>query len=211
MKISVLVAGGTDVVRAGVTTLINLERNMSANRVVPELRAGLLPRSQRKSLPDVAVVLQGRKEAESIKRIVRSFVKRTPGCGVVLVVPSISGYAFDWARESGAMSCISESCTAAQLVKAVSSAASSEPYFPRPAKGNAKRRRHDIQRLTPRERQVLQALTSGRNTKEAADALGVSPKTVETHRLHIMTKVDYHSLPDLTRLAVREGLTPLDD
>jgi DNA-binding NarL/FixJ family response regulator len=64
-------------------------------------------------------------------------------------------------------------------------------------------------RLTSRERQVLQLLSEGLTTKEIAAELHISPKTVETHRLRLMKKLDVHNLAELVRVAVREGLTPL--
>jgi len=62
--------------------------------------------------------------------------------------------------------------------------------------------------LTPREREVLQLLAEGHSTKEIAVLLQVSPKTVETHRRQIMTKLDLHSIADLTRYALHEGISP---
>jgi len=64
--------------------------------------------------------------------------------------------------------------------------------------------------LSVRERQVLQLLAEGRTTKEIAAHLHVSVKTVETHRKLIMDRLDLHSIADLTKYAIREGLTPLD-
>lgn len=63
--------------------------------------------------------------------------------------------------------------------------------------------------LTAREREVLQLLAEGRTTKETADQLGVSVKTVETHRKQIMDKLNVHSIAELTKYAIREGLTAL--
>jgi len=64
--------------------------------------------------------------------------------------------------------------------------------------------------LSGREREVLQALAEGKSTKEMAARLGVSVKTVETHRKQIMDKLDLHSVAELTKYAIREGLTPLE-
>ena len=63
--------------------------------------------------------------------------------------------------------------------------------------------------LSDREREVLQLLAEGKTSKEIAEKLGRSVKTVETHRQHIMQKLDLHSLPELTKYAVRQGLTDL--
>jgi DNA-binding NarL/FixJ family response regulator len=64
--------------------------------------------------------------------------------------------------------------------------------------------------LTDREREVLQKLAEGKSTKEMADDLSVSVKTVETHRRNIMEKLNLHSVAELTKYAIREGVTSLD-
>jgi DNA-binding NarL/FixJ family response regulator len=66
-------------------------------------------------------------------------------------------------------------------------------------------------RLAPRELQVLQLMAEGKCTKEVALALDLSVKTVETYRKRIMDKLNVHNVAQLTRYAIREGLTPLDD
>lgn len=64
--------------------------------------------------------------------------------------------------------------------------------------------------LTDREREALQLIAEGKSTKEVADALGVSVKTIETHRHNIMEKLNLHSVAELTKYAIREGLTSVD-
>ena len=65
--------------------------------------------------------------------------------------------------------------------------------------------------LTTREREVLQLMAEGSATKTIASTLNVSVKTVETHRLHIMNKLNTRSVAELTKYAIREGLTSLED
>jgi DNA-binding NarL/FixJ family response regulator len=65
-------------------------------------------------------------------------------------------------------------------------------------------------RLSPREREVLQMIAEGRSTKEIARAQDVSVKTVETRRSQIMEKLDLRTVAELTKYAIREGLTSLD-
>lgn len=67
--------------------------------------------------------------------------------------------------------------------------------------------RTDGGRLSPREREVLQLMAEGANTKSIADTLNVSVKTVETHRRQIMTKLSIFSVAELTKYAIRQGLT----
>jgi two-component system response regulator NreC len=64
--------------------------------------------------------------------------------------------------------------------------------------------------LSPRQREVLQLISEGRSTKEIAFDLGVSVKTVETHRRQMMDKLNLHSVAQLTKYAVREGLTSIE-
>ena len=64
--------------------------------------------------------------------------------------------------------------------------------------------------LSMREREVLQLLAEGRSTKEIAAMLNVSAKTIETHRKQVMDKLEIRSIAELTKYAIREGLTPLD-
>jgi DNA-binding NarL/FixJ family response regulator len=64
--------------------------------------------------------------------------------------------------------------------------------------------------LTPREREVLQLVAEGCTTREIAHRLHVSVKTIETHRKQIMDKLELRSVAELTKYAVREGLTSLD-
>ena len=64
--------------------------------------------------------------------------------------------------------------------------------------------------LTDREREVLQQISEGAATKEIAATLGLSVKTIETHRRNIMEKLDLHSVAELTKYAINEGITFLD-
>ncbi|MEZ5359712.1 MAG: response regulator transcription factor [Candidatus Zixiibacteriota bacterium] len=64
--------------------------------------------------------------------------------------------------------------------------------------------------LTGREREVLQLLAEGKSTKDIADLLFVSIKTVESHRKQIMDKLNLHSIAELTKYAIKEGLTRLE-
>lgn len=65
-------------------------------------------------------------------------------------------------------------------------------------------------RLTDREREVLQLIAEGKGTKEIAAELFLSAKTVETHRQHLMDKLDMYTVAELTKYAIREGLTTLE-
>jgi DNA-binding NarL/FixJ family response regulator len=67
-----------------------------------------------------------------------------------------------------------------------------------------------IEQLTARQREVLQLIAEGKNTKEIAATLDVSIKTVEAHRLQLMARLDIHDVPGLVRYAIRSGLVSPD-
>lgn len=64
--------------------------------------------------------------------------------------------------------------------------------------------------LTMREREVLQLISEGCATKQVAERLNISSKTVETHRKNIMEKLDLHTVAELTRYAIRHGITSIE-
>lgn len=63
--------------------------------------------------------------------------------------------------------------------------------------------------LTPREREVLKLVAEGRSTAQIATDIDISMKTVDTHRQHIMDKLNIRGIADLTRYAIREGISPI--
>jgi len=65
--------------------------------------------------------------------------------------------------------------------------------------------------LTPRQKEVLQLIAEGHGTKEIAARLGVSPKTVETHRAQLMERLGIHDVPGLVRYAIRARMVSADD
>jgi DNA-binding NarL/FixJ family response regulator len=84
------------------------------------------------------------------------------------------------------------------------------PFGKRPANGMAAEAR-PLEQLTSRQREILQHIAVGQNTKQIAEILHLSPKTVEYHRAKLMRAVRVHDIPGLVRLAVRAGLVPEDN
>jgi DNA-binding CsgD family transcriptional regulator len=68
--------------------------------------------------------------------------------------------------------------------------------------------RSPLEELTARQREILQLIAQGQNTKQIAEILKVSPKTIEYHRLKLMNGLNVHDVPGLVRLALRAGLIP---
>ncbi len=121
------------------------------------------------------------------------------------------------AIRAGVVGFLPKNCSAQELFDAVSCAVQDKFYFADPQCAlyaqefqdePAKVEKRD-QALTNREREVLQLIAEGYNTKEVAFALGLSVKTIEFHRQHIMKKLSVNNLADLTKYAVRTGIITL--
>ena len=67
-----------------------------------------------------------------------------------------------------------------------------------------------LDQLSTRQREILQAIAEGKSTKDIAELLSISPKTVETHRGHLMQKLGIHDVAGLVRYAIRHGLVALE-
>ena len=67
-------------------------------------------------------------------------------------------------------------------------------------------KRSPVEQLTGRQREILQLIAEGRNTKEIAEILKLSPKTIEYHRMQLMNRLNIHDIPSLVRFALKVGL-----
>ena len=71
-------------------------------------------------------------------------------------------------------------------------------------------RRQTCEILTTREREILQLIAEGNSSKKIAELLFISPKTVETHRTHIMDKLNIHNRTGLIKYAIRKGMVDVE-
>jgi two-component system NarL family response regulator len=118
--------------------------------------------------------------------------------------------------EAGAAGYIAKASAYDELRQAVRAVASGRTYLsPRIAalvskRGTASSGQPSKSLLAPREREVIQLVAEGHSSLEIARRLHLSAHTVETHRRNIMQKLGLHSVAELTRYAIREGITSLD-
>jgi DNA-binding NarL/FixJ family response regulator len=120
--------------------------------------------------------------------------------------------------DAGAMGYVLKRAGGAELREAVRAAATGKPYFSEgvmravrertqvPRNGDRARSDDPSSVLTAREYEILQLIAGGHSNREIAELLDLSVKTVETHRMHIMQKLDIHDIAGLTRYAIRKGL-----
>ncbi len=117
--------------------------------------------------------------------------------------------------EAGAVGFLPKDCAFTELVTAIREVHAGQVYLSptisRVVVSDYQNRNHprDEQPLTPREREILKYIAEGKSVKEIAADLGLSQKTVETHRQRIMEKLSLFSVAELTKHAIREGISSL--
>jgi DNA-binding NarL/FixJ family response regulator len=164
--------------------------------------------------PDVVIldigmpVLNGLEAARQIR-------KDVPESEVLILTMHESEQVVREVVEAGARGYVLKSDAGRALVKAVEALAQHKTFFTSRVADLAARALRANDRdgtaaetsvLTHREREVVQLLAEGRTNKDVAECLGISVRTVETHRNNIMRKLGGHTLSDLVRYAVRNNL-----
>jgi DNA-binding NarL/FixJ family response regulator len=151
----------------------------------------------------------------SAAAVVRQVVRMLPKVKVIVLAPHARPRYVSEMLEAGAVGYLKKECGFEDLAVAIRAVVKGQTHLgpgvapmadSKDAAGTSA-----ALRLAPRELQVLQLMAEGKCTKEVALALDLSVKTVETYRKRIMDKLNVHNVAQLTRYAIREGLTPLDD
>ena len=135
---------------------------------------------------------------------------------IVVISASANPECVDTALRAGANGYLPDEDAAGELAEAVRAVHGGRRYFGRGISAQAledyTRRRGPVppvERLTPREVQVLQQLVDGKTRNDIAVALGISPKSVDTYKSRLMLKLEIDNLPTLVKFAIRSRLTRL--
>jgi DNA-binding NarL/FixJ family response regulator len=207
-RIRILLADDHAVVRQGFKMILGAQSDME---IVAEAGNGReAVESAEKLRPDIVVMDVAMPELNGIEAT-RRITDASPHTRVLaLSMHKDSVYVREILR-AGARGYLLKDSPAPDLLAAVRAVASGEGYLS-PAVSNAvldDYRRHvtnPIDLLTSREREVLQMLAEGKTNKEIAGVLNLSVYTVDAHRGRIMEKLNLHSINELVRFAVRNGL-----
>lgn len=168
-----------------------------------------------KLTPDVIIMDIGLPDADGVE-LAAEILKRWENIKVIILSAIADQEHLDRAMEAGVSGYLLKVNASEDLVRAIRTVSANEPYLSPEVSAvllNGYKRLRDARHteggteLTERERQVLRLVTNGRNTKEIAAEIGVSTKTVDTHRARVMTKLGLQSVADLTKYAIRMGYT----
>ncbi|MEA1963612.1 MAG: response regulator transcription factor [Candidatus Aerophobetes bacterium] len=216
MSIRILLTDDHRLVRESLRSLLEKEPGV---KIVGEAEDGQTAvRLARELNPDVIVMNITMSHLNGIEAT-RQIVTEIPGVKVLgLSMHSDKRFVVGILR-AGATGYLLKDCAFEELARAIRCVAAHQTYLS-PKIANIVRKEY-LSRfpendfsvfsvLTAGERQVLQLLAEGKTTRYIASHLGVSVKTVETYRQHLMDKLGFHNIAELTKYAIREGLTPLE-
>ena len=218
MSLKVLVADDTSVVRLGLRTLLEAENGF---QVVAEAGDGLTTVAMESELQPALVVI-----GVSLPRLngieaTRQIFARNGQARVLAISTSSDARTAARVLRAGALGYVLKQSPPDEILRAARAVASGSTFLGSGVAevlvqaylklvGTREIERHAELILTPREREVLQLLAEGYSTKAAAGVLNVSIKTAETHRKQIMDKLCLRSIAELTKYAIREGITGLE-
>ncbi len=212
MTINVLLLDDHAVVRDGLAALLGVQPDL---RVVGSFAtAAEALRFVEHSPPDVAVLdiaLGGGMDGiEAAKRI----QDQCPETHILMLSMHASPEFVYQALRAGALGYLLKESAGEEVVAAVRAVFAGRRYLSEKISARAledyMRERgpeHPLERLSPRERQVLKLIVEGQTSNEVAAVLGVSPKSVDTYRSRLMAKLGIEDLPALVKFAIRHGMT----
>lgn len=216
MKIRILIADDHKIVRDGLRALLEKQTGME---VIAEAENGRKAVQLARELhPDIVIIDIGMPDLNGIDAA-RQIIAEVDRVKVIALSMHSDKRFVAQMFKAGASAYLLKDCAFEELAQAVNVVVAGQTYLSPEIAGPVMDDyvRHltttdssGFSVLTAREREVLQLLAEGRATKEVAAELHVSIKTIETHRQQIMNKLRVRSLADLTKYAIREGLTSLE-
>ena len=207
----ILIADDHDLMRRGVKTLLQSHVGWE---VCGEAKTGREAVDKAGKLkPDVVILDIGMPDLNGVEAA-RRIRKASAATEVLILSMHYSDQLIREIVEAGVRGYVVKSDSDRDLVIAVENLAKHKPFFTSHATevilssfnmgGSVKEGPQLVSgRLTSREREIVQLLAEGKSSKEAASSLGISVKTVETHRANVMRKLELHSVSELVRYAVR--------
>jgi DNA-binding NarL/FixJ family response regulator len=218
MSIRVLIADDHKIMLAGLRSLLEKQTDIEVVGEADNGRKAVQMAQEKK--PDVIVMdvsMPDLNGIEATKQIIESLPETRV---IALSMHSDKRFVMGMLR-AGASGYLLKDCASQELANAIDQVAGGKKYLSSEITGvviddfllgggSSEEVATAASQLSPREREVLQLIAEGWSTKQIASHLYVSIKTIETHRRQIMKKLDLHSIADLTKYAIREGLTSIE-
>jgi DNA-binding NarL/FixJ family response regulator len=214
-KIRVLLADDHQLFRAGIRSLLDTHGDMEVVAEAGDGREALrLVAAHRPDVVLLDIMMPGLNGLDAAARISRAF----PRSRVIMLSMNADEDSVLTTLRAGALGYLVKAADPAELVLAIRAAARGERFLSSAVSEHVvavslkriQQEQTSLERLAPRQREVLQLVAEGHTTKEIAMKLAVSVKTAETYRGELMKALDIHDTASLTRYAIRTGLVSLD-
>lgn len=212
----VLIADDHGIVRQGLASLISKQPNIN---VVGEAKDGQEALNLARELSPDIIIMDVSMPNLNGADATRLILSENPGIRVIALSMHTEKRIVRDIIQAGAIAYVLKSYMFDELTKALEAAAAGEFYLsPRitgvvledyVSQGQSEKKSDPVE-LTVRERQVLQLTAEGKTVKQIARQLHVSPKTADAARRKLMNKLDISSIAELTKYAIREGITSTD-
>lgn len=211
-SVRVLLAEDHRLVRAGIHALLD---RMAGVEVVGEVSDGVEALKVVEAIqPDLVlmdVAMPGLNGLEAASRI----SKQWPAVRIIMLSMHANEEYLRQALKAGAMGYLLKGADLVELEQTVRTVSGGASYLTPsvarhlidPDREGDVRELAPVERLSPRQREILQLIAEGHSTKEMAYRLKLSAKTVETHRAQLMARLDIHDIAGLVRFAIKAGLT----
>jgi two-component system response regulator NreC len=213
MSVKIIIADDHKIMRDGLRNMLEKEPGME---VIADAKNGReAVRLAELLRPDILIMDISMDDLNGIDAT-RSIVGKGLGTKIVALSMHADKRFVAGMFEAGAMAYLLKDCAYDELLQAIRQVTGGRTYLCSMISGVVIRdyiqrmRKSEPSLLSPREKEILQLMAEGSTTKRIADQLSVSIKTVETHRQHIMDKLKIYSIAELTKYAIKEGITSLD-
>jgi DNA-binding NarL/FixJ family response regulator len=213
MNTRIILADDHRIVREGLRSLLKRQRGLD---VVAEADNGITTIQLTMELrPDVVIMDITMPDLNGIEAT-RQIIAALPSTKVIALSMHADKQFIAGMFQAGAVGYLRKDCASEEITLAIRTALRERMYLSPTISGLSSSieilpeeitQFLAISLLSPKERQVLQMIAEGKPTKYMATRLTISEKTVEKHRQHIMAKLDLHSIAELTKYAIRKGMT----
>ena len=216
MATTIILADDHKIVREGLRNLLNSEMGFE---IIDEAENGreALKLVEEKN-PDIIILDIGMPELNGIEAA-KKIKERSPNTKVIALSMHSDKHYVTGMLSAGASGYLLKDCAVDELVNSINTVTNNKIYLSPQISGIVVNEfinsisdpeKQNTTDLTGREKEVLQLIAEGNSTKKIAEILFISAKTVEAHRKNIMTKLNLFSVPELTKYAIRAGITSLE-
>ena len=217
MTIKILLAENHHIIRQGIRALLEAQKDFEIVAEADDGRTAV--KLARQHTPDVIIMDVSMPELNGIDAT-RQILREIDQTKVIALSMYSDKRFIKGMLEAGVSGYLLKNCVVAELISAIRSVMKGQKYLSPQILGKvvegylghlSRNEADSDSPLSSREREIVQLVAEGKDSRQIAERLHISPKTVESHKRRTMEKLEIHSVAELTKFAIRQGLTSVDD